>query len=52
MKIIIIGIIILVVIIVAICWAACIVAADTDEWEREVHDIEDESSNENRPRNK
>ena len=50
MKIIVVGMIIPVVLITVICWAVCIFATDIEEWEREVHEFEKESSDENRSR--
>lgn len=47
MKYIIIGVVVL---CTAIVWAAFIFATDIEDWEREVHEFEKESSNENRPR--
>lgn len=52
MKIIVVGIIIGVVLITVICWAVCIFATDIEKWEREVHEFEDETGDENRSRNK
>lgn len=44
------GVIILSILFFLICWIICIAASDAEEWEREVHEFEDESGNENRSR--